>query len=229
MAIAISHKAFQGEKRIGLQQNLSFLRNTIKQKRISISSLSRRTGIPKATMRRFINGRTQRPNFQLIQDVSKCLNMDMNCLFAVSKKDAILDEATERELSSSKVPILEWNEIEQWISEGIDHKSLISKRWINTNHSLNPRSFALKSTAVTEPYIPINSAVIINPEGQIVDQKLILVVSDNLIEPSIYKAISYESGFYLKPLLEEGNTKRLIRLTPETSIVGILEEAVVFL
>jgi transcriptional regulator with XRE-family HTH domain len=229
MSAATSHTVSQREKQIPSKLDLSFLRSIIRQRQMSISALAFKTGVPKATMRRFVNGSVQKPTFQMVQDVSKCLNMDIGYFLEANKEITSLNSSRNKSLVAIKVPIVEWNEIKQWMDRKMDRMLLLEKQWIHTNRALGPKAFALKSTVVMEPYIPKGSVMIINPQGKLEDEKLVLVATGEMTQPTIYKAINYESGFYLKPLLKEGNIKRLIRLTSEVSVIGTLEEAVTFL
>jgi transcriptional regulator with XRE-family HTH domain len=204
--------------------NLSFLKDVIKKKRMSMCSLADLTGVPLTTMSRFLNGHTQKPTFQLVYDVSKCLNIDLNYLFEKEKS-----KQTSLGSVAIRIPVLEWNEINDWTENKLDSLDLIRKHWVSTTKPVSPKAFALQSSAVMEPHIPSNSVIIVSPHGQLVDQKWVLFAANDQTEPTIYKVMAYESNFYLKPLLEEGSTKRIIRMTPDNPIIGTIEEAVTFL
>lgn len=179
------------------------------------ATLSRETGIPASTISRMRLNSDANPTASTLRPIAK--------YFSVSISQLLGDEPlSEKRLpgthnptyyTSARMPILEWDSINDWINN--DGKNIKDKlvNWISTEKEVGLKSFAL--IILTDSFglaFQKGSTIIIEPDNKPQDGDLILL------------KIEGEDGFFLKQYLMDGSDLYIRSVNPEIKGTKLLTE-----
>lgn len=193
-----------------LQNVLSFLMNECD---IDDATLSRETYIPASTISRMRLNSEANPTAATLRPIAK--------YFAISISQLLGDEPLPRDrlpgtqnpsyFTSARMPILEWDWVNDWIdNNGENIKGKLSK-WISTEKEVGIKSFSLIiSTESFGLSFRKGSLIMIDPEQELRDGDLIL--------------LKEEKDLVLRQFLVDGSDRYVKSVNPEIKGIKLLSK-----
>jgi len=117
---------------------LQYLMNDLN---MSEGELYRRTGVPQPSIHRILTGKTPKPRSENVKKIADFFGITEDQLLAREPlaNDRVMGSLGEKPPVNMTVPILNWDEIEEWIDQGTVNFS----KTILVYRELSPRSFAV--------------------------------------------------------------------------------------
>lgn len=163
------------------------LSELIKKYSLSTLELERLTGVPSSTLYRLLNKKNGNPTIDVLKKLSS--------FFLITVSQLIGEEP----LGCKQIPIIPPNEIHTFFNLSQEKKSEFHT--ISIDFPVNTKCFAtISQDNMMEPFILINSIIIVDPEREITNKDFVLIIENGHQIPKIRQIISDGEEFYLKIL-----------------------------
>lgn len=170
------------------------LRDLIERNGLSIVEVSRKTAIPLTTLAQVLDGRTVNPRIDLLDKLSGFFKVSTDSLLGI--KDRVTKKNLEivriQDPVSPRIPLIKWEEIHYWSSQGFNYLNPDHQDWVACNRKISNGGFALRVRYEGRNVFPTNSIILIDPETEYAIEDYVLAsIKGN--KPTI-KQISEEDG-----------------------------------
>lgn len=156
---------------------------------ISEADVSRKTGIPQATINKILNSdKVVHPTSLTLMKLAKYFSVTIDYLVGLNGL------STETHISGQKscIPIIEWDWIKEYQLQRTNALPSNHRDWIMVSDDISVDAFGLNSLPNFEPFFPENSILIIDRQDAY-DIGQYVLVSIDFKKPTIRK-IAEESG-----------------------------------
>lgn len=192
---------------------------------IDDSTLSKQTGIPLSTINRIRNSNKTNPTVATLQPIAKFFKISISQLLGEDPLPVDRLPGTHHPLrfTTSRLPIIKWSWIQNWINhDTIDFEDKL-KSWISSEKELSGRSFAI---VVTKRSLGLafrqGTLLIADPKVVYQEGDLVLVKLDKSTEILLKQVIIDGDDSYLRSVNPE--IKSLKRVTPECQFIATIVE-----
>jgi transcriptional regulator with XRE-family HTH domain len=174
------------------------IRLLMNEARITEADLCRGVNLPQTTINRLLSCQTNDPRISTVVAIAKFFDVTIEQLLG---SEPILSLQTSKMLKGSILPILAWEQIASRLSKDGSMPEDVYVRWIKTEKSLNPGSFATHNPTSTDAFFGGHGLLLINlcTTREIMDGQIVLVDLG-------------ENNFGLRQVFKEGNDIFLKRL-----------------
>ncbi|WP_131784006.1 S24 family peptidase [Legionella gresilensis] len=176
---------------VNLNRNLSKLMD---DNQISLSALHRNTGIPIPTIKRLQIDPTTNPTITTLLPIANFFGITIGHLIGNELPTGIIGYLENKE-HWSKVPLIEWNQIIDWLK--CDQKSKIYS-YVLVDIDIGEKDFALKVEKDEWPTIAQGSILIINTELTPEHKDYAIVNKKGQIIPTLKQVLVDEERIYLQ-------------------------------
>lgn len=192
---------------------------------IDDAQLARETGVPASTISRIRTNPSANPTASTLRPISKFFAISISQLLGDEPlpKDRLPGAHNPTHFTSSRMPIIEWDWVMNWLDTRCENLKGKLKTWISTEKEVGPNAFAL--IIPTDSFglaFRKGSTIIIDPSQSPLDGDLILIKIKN------------ENTVVLKQFLMDGNEpyirsvnpeiKSTVPLTENHTLIGIIIE-----
>ncbi len=171
---------------------------------LSEAALSRKIGIPRATINRIVSGRTPDPRASTLTAIAKYFNVTVDQL--LGKQPLPIDDNTESAMTEihDSTPLLAWDSI--------------------NNGAPGNQSFALNVFGESmSPQFQNNSVIIINPKTTPCNRDFVVVYIESLNE-SLFRQLIIEGKYqFAKPI---NDIFPVIQLSDTDKIIGVVIQSI---
>lgn len=173
---------------------------------IDDAQLARETGVPASTISRMRINPSANPTASTLRPISKFFAISINQLLGDEPlpKDRLPGTHNPTYFTSSRMPIIEWDWIMNWLENHCENTKEKLKIWISTEKEVSPNAFAL--IIPTDSFglaFRKGSTIIIDPSQSPRDGDLILLKNKN------------DKNILLKQFLMDGNETYIRSVNPE--------------
>ena len=200
------------------------LSSLMKECDIDDAQLARETGVPASTISRMRINSNANPTASTLRPISKFFSVSISQLLGDEPlpKDRLPGTHNPTYYTSTRMPIIEWHWIMDWIEGGENIKEKL-QTWISTEKEISPNSFAL--IIPTDSFgiaFRKGSTIIIDPSQSPIDGDLILVKNEN--DKNILLKQFLMDGYetYMRSVNPE--IKNIISVTESHKIIGVVIE-----
>lgn len=163
------------------------LSELIKKFSLNALELERMTGVPASTIYRLLKNKDGNPTIEVLKKLSSFFQITVSQLIG------------EEPIGCKQIPLIPTNEISDFLNLSQDNKS--KYRTIPIDFPVNSNCFATFSQDnMMEPFILINSIVIIDPEREASNKDFVLLLKNEKDSPKIRQIIYDGNESYLKVL-----------------------------
>jgi SOS-response transcriptional repressor LexA len=193
----------------------------LKKTAITQTELARRVNVKKQAIQYLCSSNTNKSKFAY--DIAHSLNIDVDWLITGKGELSLIDSKENKFLSEQKVsPILEWNQITNWLDTKIKKESISD--WTVNHEKFNEKSFALKLKDNSMfPKFDSNTLIIVDPGKEPHAHCFVLVYVSKLHEVIFRQLIKDKEKLFLHPFNEFGYKQ--IELSKNDKILGCIVEA----
>jgi transcriptional regulator with XRE-family HTH domain len=194
------------------------LKLLLTEKNLTLSDLSKESGVSIPTIHRMVKGKTKNPNEKSLEAISEYFGLSV---YDLIKRDDFNEEA-DTNISLTKVPLIGWDNIEIFVK---NNKSLYetSKKIIVANMSESAFALTMPDHSM-EPMIKKDSILIFDPTFKISDRMYCLI---KLAEAGVFvvrEILVDVNKYFIKSLCSDSTEKPLIKLKNEDKIMAKLVE-----
>lgn len=198
------------------------LSTLLEESDINEAALSRKIGIPRATVNRLVSGRTPDPRISTLEAIARHFDISVDQLLG---KQPLLNETHKKiRVGDQKlIPLIEWKNVASWKENREQMTFSNHLNWISIDSSLNQRTFGLLFTGDSMwPQFQENTVLIVDPDKEPKNRDFVVA--------EIHK----DQEVLFRQLLMEGKCSILkamnsafpaISLTPEDKIVGVVVQS----
>lgn len=163
------------------------LSELIKKYNLNALELEHMTGVPSSTIYRLLKKKDGNPTIEVLKKLSSFFMITVSQLIG------------EEPIGCKQIPLVPTNEIVNFFQLNQEKKSELQT--IAIDFPVNTKCFATFSQDnMMEPFILINSIVIVDPEREISNKDFVLLIGNNNNTPKIRQLISDGDEFYLNIL-----------------------------
>jgi transcriptional regulator with XRE-family HTH domain len=199
----------------GLSNNLKYL---LKKKNLSITDLSRETGIPQPTITQLILGQSISPRITTLIPIATFFNITIDELIGI--KNLIQPSSG---VVRYAIPILDWENIYKWINDNDKFITENFNHWIATEKILGTNAFALFSTRTMEPLFRHKSILLIDTKANITDGSYVIYCDDSKL-CNIKRTLKDGAEIYLESISIHNKETIKYNLS-ENKIYGVVVES----
>lgn len=159
----------------------------IKKFGLNALELERLTGVPASTIYRILKDKNGNPTIEVLKKLARFFQITVSQLIG------------EEPIGCKQISVIPTTEVLKFLNSNyIKTENYPS---ISIDFPLNTKSFATYSKDnMMEPFILINSIIIIDPERDLSNKDFVLLITNNQEMPKIRQIIQDGSEFYLKVL-----------------------------
>ena len=214
--------SYKNEKKHGLKDTLSLL---MEECDIDDAQLARETGVPVSTIARMRINSDSNPTASTLMPISKYFSVSINQLLGDEPlpKDRLPGTHNPASYTSARMPIIEWEWINNWVENGGDHIREKLKNWLSTEKEVGHNAFAL--TISTDSFgvaFRKGSTIIVDPSQSPNDGDLVLVQCINDNNALLKQFILDGNDGYLRSVNPE--IKSIIPISSAHNIIGVIIE-----
>lgn len=159
----------------------------LKKFNLNALELERLTGVPSSTIYRLLKNKDGNPTIDVLKKLSSFFQITVSQLIG------------EEPFGCKQIPLVQPSDIASFISSAQTRKNEIDS--IPIDFPLNSKCFAtLSQDNMMEPFILVNSIIIIDPERDITHKDFVLLIKNKDDNPIIRQFITDGNDFYLKVL-----------------------------
>ncbi|MCW8385503.1 XRE family transcriptional regulator [Legionella pneumophila serogroup 1] len=163
------------------------LSELLKKYNLNALELERLTGVPSSTIYRLLKDKSGNPTIEVLKKLSSFFQVTVSQLIG------------EDPIGCKQIPLIQPPEIHSFLNSPQDRKFEVDS--IPIDLPLSSKCFAtLSQDNMMEPFILVNSMVIVDPEREITNKDFVLLIKNKNEKPIIRQIISDEDDFYLKIL-----------------------------
>ena len=205
-------KSYDIKSTLNLGDVLSLLMNECD---IDDAKLSREVHIPASTISRMRLNPEANPTASTLRPIAKFFSVSISQLLGDEPlpEDRLPGTHNPTYFTSVKMPIIEWNQINEWVENKGKNLQWKLNNWISTEKAIGFGSFAL--VVNTDSFgiaFRKGSTIIVDPERSPLDGDLILLKTND------------DKGVLLKQFLTDGNDVYVRSVNPEMKGIKILNE-----
>lgn len=185
------------------------------------TELARRINVKKQAIQYLCASGTDKSKFAY--HIAQALNINVDWL-VTGKGEMMLKESPEQRLLSEQkvVPILQWGQIDLWISTGIDRQTITD--WTTVHEKFSKKSFALKLKDNSMfPRFDTDTLIIVDPEKRPTTPCFVVVHIKKIHETVFRQLIQDDDKFVLYAFNEAGYKQ--LPLSCNDKILGCMVEA----
>jgi len=154
------------------------LKTLVAGKNLTINKLARRTGIGQPTLHRIGSGEIANPHVSSLIPIARYFGISIDQLMGAKPLEQQIQTASYgiNQCGYSKVPILDWEQIELWLNEKIQKSDkLVTDKLFTTDIPVSPATFALRiKDSTMQPNLPKGTTIVIDPQITPTDRDLVL-------------------------------------------------------
>lgn len=191
-------------------------------KKIRVTELSRRIGLPQPTLHRIATGKSPKPHRTTLEPIADFfqLNVDQLTGSATIPADYWSSAFPSESGQVVSIPIIEWNQVEQ----PLDIARIGCKEIISAN--LNAQCFGLlMNDSSMEPHFEQGSTLIFDPTLSIKDRAYVLVKLSDSEHPIFRQVLMDGNSCYLKSLNPDLSAFTMHTMKEGDEVLGILVES----
>lgn len=163
------------------------LAELLKKYNLNPLELERLTGVPSSTLYRLLKNKDGNPTIEVLKKLSSFFQITVSQLIG------------EEPFGSKQIPLVQPVDILSFLN--FSEKNKIVFNTIHIDFPLSNKCFAtLIKDNMMEPFILMNSIIIIDPERPISNKDFVLLIKNKNDNPIIRQIISDDEEFYLKIL-----------------------------
>lgn len=163
------------------------LSELLKKYNLSALELERLTGVPSSTIYRLLKDKGGNPTIEILKKLSSFFQITVSQLIG------------EEPIGCKQIPLIQPSNIYSFINSPKDSKLELDS--IPIDFPLSSKCFAtLSQDNMMEPFILVNSIVIVDPEREVANKDFVLLIKNKNENPIIRQIISDGDDFYLKIL-----------------------------
>lgn len=201
------------------------LKRILFHKDMRTSDLARAAGIPKPTAQRIVAGNCANPHLSSLTPIAEYFGITLDQLRGLTPIDWLSGAEQLKEFGVNQVPLLDWQDIKEGISEKVIQSHSKAKK-ILTESLVSTEAFALKlKDSSMDPIFPTTSLVIFDPQRNYQDRHYVLVKLQQYDEPLFRQLIIDAADLFVKPLHPDLKHFRMHMLGQDDIILGVLVEA----
>ncbi|STX44780.1 HTH-type transcriptional regulator [Legionella donaldsonii] len=154
---------------------------------LNVLELERMTGVPSSTIYRLLKNKNGNPTIEVLKKLSSFFQITVSQLIG------------EEPIDCKQIPLIQPTEICSFLKLSQEGRTQFNT--IPIEFPTNNRCFATFSQDnMMEPFILVNSIVIIDPERDITNKDFVLLIKNENDSPKIRQIISDGEDFYIKIL-----------------------------
>lgn len=205
-------------------------KDLMKRRGISQETLAEHLGLTKGAVSHWLNARRE-PSLQDIAKIMAYLGLQG---FEVNKDGSIRDNSPASNISyhgpnvtTGTYPVLSWVSAGDWMEAVEPYHRRSIERWLDTNVECSDSSFWLdvKGDSMTSPVglsIPEGMVILVDPEVEPRNGKLVVAKLDNESEATFKKLVIDAGRKFLKPLNPQ---YPMIPINGNCQIIGVVVDA----
>lgn len=195
------------------------LNRLIFNERIRVTELSRRTGVPQATLQRMVMGTIENPRQASLQPIAEYFKVSLEQLKGI-EPISWLSPAKLGEIGWAQVPLLSF---EQAVSITEEKASMLNEGLLYTDAKVGMGAFALKmNDASMEPLFPQGTLLIIDPQKVAKDRSYVLAAIAGCPK-AIFRQLLLDYPLqYLKPISPDFNRYNGHLIGDKDRIIGVV-------
>lgn len=201
---------------------VSNLQNLMAKHGLNKVRLSKQTGISYITLVRLLDGSTANPRADLLDKLSRFFQVPVDALLGIEDKVAQLNPEVIRiqDPVSPRIPLIKWEEIEYWSSQGFNYLGPDHQNWISCNAGMAEDGFGLQVRYEGRGVFPTGSIILIDPVKDYTFEDYVLA-SINGNKPTIKQIVEEDGALWLLPL---GVMVPAEKIGPKNEVVGVIVE-----
>lgn len=193
------------------------LKKLLRHRKLTVSELSRHTGIVQPVIYRMTTGETDNPKLATLLPIANYFNVNISQLIG---EEPLEDENDTMQQKTSKIPLLNWTNA-QLYKEIIPNQP---KTVIATGVSEQAFALVMPNTSM-EPMFQRESLLIFDPLIEPQDRSFVLV-SLGVTESAVFRQLIIDvNQRYLKPLNPDFSLFKMRLLDAQDKIIAILVES----
>lgn len=190
------------------------LKSLLFEKKITLTELSKRSGVSIPTLHRMVEGKTKHPNDKALKAVSEYFEVTVNELTNLEYGNEIKNISP----SLIHVPVLNWKNLESFPDQEQSQTSVLVS-------NVNKNSFAVKMPDHSmEPFIFKDSLLIFDPTLKITDRCYVIVKINELNIFVVRQVLIDLNNIFIKAINADILSSSLRKLQNEDKILGKLVE-----
>lgn len=199
----------------------SILKKLINRQRISLTELSRRTGIVQPVLYRMASGETKDPKIETLRPIAKYFEVSLDQLIGDDTLDSAEQSGLAKQTALQHIPIIPWNQLTEFATlDRSEQKTIICQNIVNS------KSFAtIMPDTTMEPLFTQKSTLIFDPDKPIKDRSYALIVLHETNTPIFRQILIDADHKYLKALNQDFTNFQLRLLHKLDTILGVLIES----
>ena len=163
------------------------LSELLKKYNLNALELERLTGVPSSTIYRLLKDKDGNPTIEVLKKLSSFFQITVSQLIG------------EDPIGCKQIPLVQPSDIFSFINSAQARKDELDS--VPIDFPLSGKCFAtLSQDNMMEPFILVNSIVIVDPERDITNKDFVLLIKSKDDKPIIRQIISDGDDFYLKIL-----------------------------
>jgi SOS-response transcriptional repressor LexA len=163
------------------------LSELLKKYNLNALELERLTGVPSSTIYRLLKDKNGNPTIEVVKKLS--------CFFQITVSQLIGEDP----FGCKQIPLVQPSNIFSFIKSSQTLKDELDS--VPIDFPLSDKCFAtLSKDNMMEPFILVNSIVIVDPDRDITNKDFVLIIKSDNDKPMIRQIISDGDDFYLKIL-----------------------------
>ncbi|HVT63162.1 MAG TPA: LexA family transcriptional regulator [Legionellaceae bacterium] len=190
---------------------------------LSLSDLSRKTGIPQPTLHHIIEGKTKNPRKNALQKLANFFSISVPQLIGELPLSNYIPNTIKESFNISTVPIINWELAKNW-----DKTQNTSKQFdeIIIEREINENCFALLlNNATMEPIFQEGSILVFDPSKNPQERDFILVYLEKSNSIAFNRLFIENNHYYLKQYKTNGDVELIKLHIPNDKILAVLIEA----
>lgn len=190
-------------------------------KRIRTAELARRTNLPQPTVQRIVSGVTPNPHRSSLEPIAQFFELTLDQLKGLEPIPG-LQPATPEAAGWQKIPLLEWDQTNDWLAGNLDLKNFPD---LFTDAKVGPRAYALNmKDSSMEPQFPKNTTLIVDPDKAPKDRDFVIAHLQNYPEAVFRQLLMDGPQHYLRPLSPDFQHFKVHSLEKHDKIIGVLAQ-----
>ena len=163
------------------------LSELLKKYNLNVLELERLTGVPASTIYRLLKDKDGNPTIEVLKKLSSFFQITVSQLIG------------EDPFGCKQIPLVQPNDVFSFINKSQARKD--EQNSVPIDFPLSYKCFAtLSQDNMMEPFILVNSIVIVDPERDISNKDFVLLIKNKEDKPIIRQLITDGDDFYLKIL-----------------------------
>ena len=170
-------------------------------RKLTISDLSRKTGIHHSVINRIINGETENPSIRTVSPIAAYFSLSVNDLLSdqpLSKENNTDIAYTAENEKIKQIPIISWSDATRW--KGLEIDNIKKYKLIYTEKGITKAGFALKIQEDISFLFKEGSILIIEPTIKPKNRDFIIVQDGKYPMATLRRYITEGSSVFLKPM-----------------------------